>query len=58
MLVYSNLLKEFKNYFGRELNHRPIQGFKQAYYINKSRVRDVAFFFSEKLFFLKNDKIN
>ena len=58
MLVYSNLLKEFKNYFGSELNHRPIQGFKQAYYINKSRVRDIAFFFSEKMFYLKNILIN
>ena len=58
MQVNTSLLKEFKNYFGKELRHRPNRDFSNVFYINKSRVRDIAFFLDEKSINLKNILIN
>ncbi len=58
MQVNTDLLKEFKNYFGKELRHKPNRDFNNVYHINKSRVRDVAFFLDEKSINLKNILIN
>lgn len=45
MQIYSNLLLEFKNYLGNELKGAPTRNFENVFYINKARVRDIAFFF-------------
>ncbi len=58
MQIYTGLVREFKNYFGTELKDTPTRGFANIFYINKSRVRDIAFFFSEKSVNLKNILIN
>lgn len=58
MQIYTNLLKEFKNYLGNELKDQPTRNFENVFYINKSRVRDIAFFFGEKSVNLKNILIN
>ena len=58
MQIYSKLLLEFKNYLGNELKGAPTRNFENVFYINKARVRDIAFFFGEKSVNLKNILIN